>query len=84
GDEGKRLDDFLTLVRADIEDGTLLGEQARLLANAVDKFSGLATRIASAALQSPSLPYYVADEMLRLTGDVALGWMWLRAGRRAL
>ncbi|UWE15737.1 acyl-CoA dehydrogenase family protein [Herbaspirillum huttiense] len=84
GDEGRRLDDFLTLVRADIEDGTLLGDQARLLANAVDKLSGLATRIASAAVQSPSLPYYVADEMLRLTGHVALGWMWLRAGRRAL
>lgn len=84
GDEGKRLDDFLTLVRADIEDGTQLGDQARLLANAVDKLSGLATRIASAAVQSPSLPYFVADEMLRLTGHVALGWMWLRAGRRAL
>ncbi|WP_343742510.1 acyl-CoA dehydrogenase family protein [Herbaspirillum huttiense] len=84
GDEGRRLDDFLTLVRADIEEGTLLGDQARLLANAVDKLKGFARRIATAAVQSPSLPYYVADEMLRLTGHVALGWMWLRAGRRAL
>ncbi|NUT63259.1 acyl-CoA dehydrogenase [Herbaspirillum sp. C9C3] len=84
GDEGRRLDDFLTLVRADIDDGKVLGDQAGLLASAVDKLRGLATRIASAAVQSPSLPYYVADEMLRLTGHVALGWMWLRAGRRAI
>jgi alkylation response protein AidB-like acyl-CoA dehydrogenase len=84
GDEGRRLDDFLALVRADIEEGALLADQARLLANAVDKLSGLAKRIATAAVQSPSLPYFVADEMLRLTGHVALGWMWLRAGRRAL
>lgn len=84
GDEGRRLDDFLTLVRADIDDGKVLGDQAGLLASAVDKLRGFATRIASAAVQSPSLPYYVADEMLRLTGHVALGWMWLRAGRRAI
>ncbi|EIJ46370.1 acyl-CoA dehydrogenase [Herbaspirillum sp. GW103] len=84
GDEGRRLDDFLTLVRADIDDGKVLGDQAGLLASAVDKLTGFATRIASAAVQSPSLPYYVADEMLRLTGHVALGWMWLRAGRRAI
>ncbi|BEV17318.1 acyl-CoA dehydrogenase family protein [Herbaspirillum sp. DW155] len=84
GDEGRRLDDFLALVSAESGDASSFADQARSLAEAVDKLRGFAARIAAAAVQSPALPYYVADEMLRLTGHVALGWMWLRAGRRAL
>ncbi|WP_443113517.1 acyl-CoA dehydrogenase [Herbaspirillum seropedicae] len=84
GDEGRRLDDFLGLVRADIAETSGLEEQARLLGEAVDRLRTFASRIAAAAVQAPALPYYVADEMLRLCGHVALGWMWLRAGRQAL
>ncbi|WP_288392234.1 acyl-CoA dehydrogenase [uncultured Herbaspirillum sp.] len=83
-DDRRRLHDFLALVSADAEDVSVLGEQARLLKNAVDKLKDYAQRIAQAAAQEATLPYFVADEMLRLTGHVALGWMWLRAGRRAL
>ncbi len=84
GDEGRRLEDFLALVSADADDASALDHQARLLREAVDKLRSLARAIAAAAVHSPTLPYFVADEMLRLTGHVALGWMWLRAGRHAL
>jgi len=83
-DDGRRLHDFLALVEADIDGAAGLVEQGRLLKDAVDNLSRFAIGITDAAREKPAFPYYVADEMLRLTGHVALGWMWLRAGRRAL
>lgn len=83
-DDGRRLHDFLALVEADIDGAAGLVEQGRLLKTAVDNSRRFATGIANASREMPAFPYYVADEMLRLTGHVALGWMWLRAGHRAL
>lgn len=83
-DDGRRLHDFLALVEADIDGAAGLVEQGRLLKDAVDNLSRFAIGITDAAREKPAFPYYVADEILRLTGHVALGWMWLRAGRRAL
>lgn len=83
-DDGRRLHDFLALVEADIDGAAGLVEQGRLLKTAVDNSRRFATGIADVSREMPAFPYYVADEMLRLTGHVALGWMWLRAGRRAL
>lgn len=39
--------------------------------------------IADAMPQRPQLPYFVAAEMLRLSGHTALAWLWLKAARSA-
>jgi hypothetical protein len=72
-DDGRRLHDFLALVRADIDDVGEWVEQGLQLKSAVDNLGSPPD--CGRGPGKPAFPYYVADEMLRLTGHVALGWM---------
>lgn len=83
-DGGARLADFVALVGDEIAASPVMAHQAAALRAALDKLSGFAQAIAAQSATTAALPYYLADEMLRLTGHVALGWMWLRAGRLAI
>ncbi|MBO9536623.1 acyl-CoA dehydrogenase [Herbaspirillum sp.] len=85
-DDGRRLEDFLALVQADAlhAKGSEFEKQAALLLQAAQKLRQSAADIAAGMAANPSLPYFLADEMLHLTGHLALGWMWLRAALRAL
>ncbi|TWC68197.1 acyl-CoA dehydrogenase [Herbaspirillum sp. SJZ099] len=85
-DDGRRPEDFVALVQADARraDGGAFEQQASLLLQAAQKLRQAAADIAVGMASNPSLPYFLADEMLRLTGHLALGWMWLRAALRAL
>jgi alkylation response protein AidB-like acyl-CoA dehydrogenase len=84
GDNGRRMNAFLDLIEADMQDPhPLLASQTRQLQDLLHALRRHTVALAQASEQQPQLPYFVADEMLRLSGHAALAWLWLRAARCA-
>ncbi len=86
-DGGRRMTDFIAMVEPDVEqiavaDAGLAGPAQQLLQ--LTRYLEKTTRaIAAASAAAPQLPYFVAEEMLRLTGHAAMAWLWLKAARSA-
>ncbi|MFL9878269.1 acyl-CoA dehydrogenase [Herbaspirillum rhizosphaerae] len=85
-DGGRRMMDFLAMVEQDvgqIGDGEFAGQTQQLLQ--LTRYLAKTTHaIAAANVTTPQLPYFIAEEMLRLTGHAAMAWLWLKAARTAV
>lgn len=84
-DGGRRMDDFLDMVEQDARqdhDGADAAHAAQLL-QLTQRLRAAIQSIAVAMASQPQLPYFVADEMLRLSGHAAMAWLWLKAARTA-
>ena len=87
-DGGARMTTFLDQVELETgKDNPVLMAAAHKLKQLVSALREILSRLLQENLTAPQLssqlPYFIADEMLRLTGHAALGWLWLRAARTA-
>jgi alkylation response protein AidB-like acyl-CoA dehydrogenase len=84
GDNGHRMSAFLDLLEAEVQqEHPVLASQAGQLQELLQDLRRHTVALAQASQQQPQLPYFVADEMLHLSGHAALAWLWLRAARCA-
>jgi|SRR5450830_33466 len=84
-DGGRRMHDFLAMVEHDAcqdQDGADTTHAAQLL-QLTQRLRAAMQSMAAAMASRPQLPYFVADEMLRLSGHAAMAWLWLKAARTA-
>lgn len=86
-DDGRRMKNFLAMVEQDVTqlaapDDDLATPRQQLL-QLLRYLENSTHAIAAASVARPQLPYFVAEEMLRLTGHAALAWLWLKAARSA-
>jgi len=88
-DGGRRMTDFLAMVEQDVgqiadDEFARQTQQLLQLTRYLAKTIHALTAANAAAPKLPSqLPYFVAEEMLRLTGHAAMAWLWLKAARTA-
>jgi len=81
---GARMTAFLDQVEQETgKDSPVLMAAAHKLKQLVDALREILSKLLQENPAAPQLPYFIADEMLRLTGHAALGWLWLRAARVA-
>ena len=84
-DGGRRMTDFLAMVELDVSQiaDDEFARQTQQLLQLTRYLEKTTHAIAAASATSPQLPYFVAEEMLRLTGHAAMAWLWLKAARSA-
>ncbi|WP_050479781.1 acyl-CoA dehydrogenase [Herbaspirillum rhizosphaerae] len=86
-DGGRRMTDFIAMIEQDVaqngaSDDSLATQKQQLLQ--LTRYLEQTTHaIAAASAGQPQLPYFIAEEMLRLTGHAAMAWLWLKAARSA-
>jgi len=83
-DGGARMTAFLDQVEQETgKDSPVMKAAAHKLKQLTGTLRGILSTLLQKSPTRPELAYFIADDMLRLTGHAALGWLWLRAARMA-